>query len=143
MRTILFRGKRAGSGSKEWVKGLLKSDVTGEVFITKGNPLVDVPVNAETIGQFIGLVDQKGLPIFEGDIVRDTKDNQQNGIICYVEWNAQICGFCLMYERMDRLLGFRNRGSGGTTFDPYLEVVGNIYDNMDLLRKPIIEAPSK
>lgn len=79
-----------------------------------------------TVGQFTGLRDKNGRKIFEGDIIEKI----------YYSYHQPECGeiFKVIYEG----LGFsfeRVKGmSYHTPFTEELEIVGNIYDNPELLK---------
>lgn len=133
MRTIKFRGKASRKDKDIWLYGDLikigdsyhiigKDDMREDGHhITQDS---DVPtwVNEETIGQFTGLFDKNNKEIYEGDIVKDSE-----GRISYVKWLAQRCGFVLVYNRFDIIL------TGYGKID-YIEVIGNIYDNSELMK---------
>lgn len=128
MREILFRGKRMDNG--EWVKGYLicpefdKSRAyIGYLFPAEDHDLDVAEVASSTVGRFTGLTDRNGVKIFEGDIVRygDTIHRvvfeQRNG----------TAYFGLVYAACETL-----------PFGHYqdlkqIEVIGNIYDNPELL----------
>lgn len=128
MREILFRGKRIDSG--EWVEGYpicpefdKSRTYIGYLFPDDDHDLDVAEVASSTGGQFTGLTDRNGTKIFEGDIVRygDTIHRvvfeQRNG----------TAYFGLVYSAYETL-----------PFGHYqdlkqIEVIGNIYDNPELL----------
>ena len=139
MREIIFRGKRCDNG--EWIGGslvhqtLFYGDETDCYHILHGGEFdcdfYDAEeVIPETIGQFTGLTDKNGKKIFEGDIVKEA-DVVHNGEIqihgnvfsvsmrkgCWVVIPASDT------EEWDFL----------NSYLPYLEVIGNIHDNPELL----------
>lgn len=125
-REILFRGKRIDNG--EWVKGFPYITHGGEHQIRYYDSESNIEncshtVIPDTLGRFTGLTDRNGVKIFEGDIVRygDTIHRvvfeQRNG----------TAYFGLVYAACETL-----------PFGHYqdlkqIEVIGNIYDNPELL----------
>lgn len=125
MRTIKFRGKRLHNG--KWVCGYL-SDVDntpiGKVGIINSKPFSgceeSTMVIAESIGQFTGLHDKNGNEIYEGDIV--SIEAIKSRINKVVEWNSERACWDAGGENRIDLYAFC-----------YCEVIGNIYDNSELL----------
>lgn len=75
--------------------------------------------------QFTGLKDFKNQPIYEGDIVRYTGSHYQ---YMTVNYNPRIAAFCAG-NRTFNLDGF------SSVFTDEIEVVGNIFETPELLRK--------
>lgn len=151
-REFEFRGKLSHSG--EWVYGsLLKIDskyhiVTESDMYEDGHHICqesDTPtwVDPDTVGEFTGIMDKHGKKIFEGDILLWTRKS------VHIE-GSPIQDFsdkCIIYYDNDKC-GFKFRckldcGScvGSLDFsderakESYIEVIGNIYDNPELLNK--------
>lgn len=121
MREILFRGKFGN----EWKYGFLSIEPKGLVIKEpyKNESSNVWHIDPETVGQYTGLTDKNGTKIFEGDIVKygDTVHNvvfeQRNG----------TAYFGLVYSTLETL-------SFGYYQDlKQIEVIGNIYDNPELL----------
>lgn len=146
MREILFRGKRLDNG--EWVEGVYMphyySSRFGKVaaIFTNDDVLCKTyrfPVDPETVGQYTGLKDRNGKPIFEGDIFEDRSDDMYAVVVfkdgCFrLEWHG-ITGAWMEY-------GFDECGGGWgivecESFDMYhigdFEIIGNIHDNPELM----------
>ena len=141
MREILFRGK---TNKGEWVKGCLIS-VEGYCCILQDEETADpdeypylcnntgcidgyaTPVIPETVGQYTGLTDKNGKKIFEGDIVMYY---EKKGIVTA---NVSNCGCC------HSVYGFSVCDCDGRPESLILiedsEVIGNIYDNPELLKE--------
>lgn len=134
-REILFRGKRIDNG--EWVYGcVLKDYITGQYFIHAcGNSVyesdktgeegllrfVAYEVDPETVCQYTGLNDKNGRKIFDGDIEKDRSCD-----LYTVNWSDENG----MYE-------VRQYNCSMTNFETFFacgcEVIGNIYDNPELM----------
>jgi uncharacterized phage protein (TIGR01671 family) len=149
MREILFRGKRCDNG--EWVQGYyiraehhwhnhgihkdwitLGASANGGWFALHNK----YAVKSETVGQFTGLTDKNGKKIFEGDIVR-VLGNQQVDDWKNVDYVALIAfldgGFCAIDGTVEEH-GFRRYALARMDFS--LEIIGNQFDNPELLENP-------
>lgn len=121
MREIKFRAKHG----KEWVYGDLR--LTSREPHIWTDPYTSHIINTETIGQYTGLKDKNGKEIYEGDIVESI-----SGKVGYVIFLQQEMGYVVVWDNCDTRLGHRNRG-GSYEYDGSIEVIGNIYDNPNLV----------
>ena len=83
-------------------------------------PEICFPEDLE-IMQYTGLKDKNGVEIYEGDIVQ-----HENGQISLVEWSDGDWGWL-----MKSIKNWNPKTSFNSTKD---EVIGNIYENKDLLK---------
>ena len=84
-------------------------------------------IDKETVGQYTGLKDQQGVEIFEGDIIKNKR-----GGIGYIVFLIQEAGYVVVLPKRDYRLGHRNTGESYQLAVDH-EVIGNIYENQDLL----------
>lgn len=126
MREILFRGKRVYNG--EWLAGDLLANKYERPNIC---PIGDVncyPVIPETVGQYTGMKDKNGEKIFEGDIVKYSTTCE----IFTVAWHGSFAEFVISELQKPNKA---TRGSKDMYLvNRYCEVIGNIYDNPELLK---------
>lgn len=154
MRKILFRGKCVDSG--EWVQGDLINNYDVRKFI--GEIVVDdhigntadeydvavgfLEVTPQTIGQYTELLDKNNMKIFEGDILKVNYEFEDE---CYytVEFTEgyydsgvyPFLGWCLAYNNSQHF-----RALTKWLIEEYaIEVVGNIFDNPELLENTRME----
>lgn len=148
MREIKFRGKSINSG--KWLHGYLgeaKGKILQFTYSEKvifenlgwfntdnfGYVVNDCAVDEETIGQFTGLYDKNKKPIYECDIVKaPILDPIFGDIIKDAFCNAEIIfnkgSFVVSYYKRDRNIYLSD------LYDK-IEVIGNIFDNKDLLNE--------
>ena len=151
MREILFRGKRTDNG--EWAYGCLLNKIYGA-----RNPAIisDQGVNddfnldfeytyveEETIGQYTGLTDKNGKKIFEGDLLDGFSYpyvfEEDHNYFAEVVWFYDCYAFGLhthKYPTSD----VRGCSDGNCDYmedfdSSEWEVIGNIYDNPELLER--------
>lgn len=133
MRTINFRGKRVDDGG--WVYGDFcnyKFDGMDETIpcIHIGNlgyiKNAFYQVDPNTVGQVSGLLDKNGKEIYEHDIVRYYDDIKDELVNSHVIYHKESCSFCVAPTELcgDYI---------GLTAYWQFEVLGNIFDNPDLL----------
>ena len=138
MREILFRGKSIEVIEMDrWVHGFYDNETYNEVyevFCSKdtrhyiNNQDDTVEVNPDTIGQYIGLRDNNGKRIYEGDIVTaEYGELKKIGYVFYYERGAKFgirenSGYDNLSLLFDKTIKEWN-----------IRVIGNIYDNPRLL----------
>ena len=154
-REIIFRGKSIGTG--KWLYGhLFKWGLQPPSNV----PCICVcvpeswkeaynlyAVDPETVGQYTGLTDKNGKKIFEGDILRFLVPDgsirhfvaewaNRNRLLAPLDGfehdgNAvRISGWCFNWKGRRLFPSFR----AGVPDNERMEIVGNIHDNLELLK---------
>ena len=147
MKEIKFRGKRVDNG--EWVYGSLviqkynkinKYYIIDSGFISCEFAFFE-EVNPETVGQFVGLKDSKGIEIYERDIVRFLDDmryvvsKEKEYLVGEVR---DIDGAFWCYykdeENLTRLVSVMVDYWAEELKENQCEIIGNIKENPELIK---------
>ena len=116
-REILFRGK---TFDNKWIEGyLFKSWNDSYILWGTTNGIPDMTeIQANTVGQYVGVDDIEDKRIFENDIIKTIAG------IGYVKFKKSKANYEIVTDDWD--LPFYEVGSE-------IEIIGNIYDNGELL----------
>lgn len=146
-REILFRAKainrdpdryyKTNYKNGDWVYGFVStmyddmyddsfSNLPAEMNNTDGVRGIDV--DRRTIGEYTGLTDKNGTKIFENDILQvNHLNNEVCRVYVYYEYGTFLCNTTYGEIEYDTL---------GMIWANYqLEVIGNVYDNPELIEK--------
>lgn len=132
MREILFKAKRKDNG--EWVEGYLMDEDYINIPFNELGGRFDEPIEIEpdTLCQFTGLTDKNGEKIWENDIVKCKKYIGGNFVdycieVGYVEMKHGAFGL----HRIKQDAYYRPFKDWLEDYE--YEIIGNIFDNADLL----------
>lgn len=145
-RGIIFRGNRMDNG--EWAEGSLVRKISGDGFWIDKSFQAKTPkvhsIDPTTVGQYTGLNDKNGKRIFEGDIISAKNEIGEiyrfkvvfgkRGGVENVKHDVGCIGF--YFEEITGKIPVNLMLISGPLYwiNAYeCEVIGNIYDNPDLL----------
>lgn len=131
MREIVFRAKdRTGIMYRDWFYGSLDLTTDSEypyiISQDRFGNILRIDVDMNTIGQYTGLIDKNGKKIFESDIVLVSQIAPAK-----VFYNEENACYAFDYGKNGRPLAV------DLTTDTSLEVIGNIYDNPELIGEEV------
>ncbi len=123
----LWRGKCVDNNNK-WVEGdLSRINSVDNYFIEDIQSKWLWRVDTETLGECTGLRDKNGKLIFEGDIVQT-----KHGRLCKIVWRSNSAVNC--WDIVPLECKHRSPDEWDLWDSKNLLVVGNIYDNPELLK---------
>lgn len=140
MRDILFKAKRISDG--QWVEGYLYKQVGVKDRIYFAIEVIDNTVKAyevdeSTICQYTGLADKNGNKIWENDVLKIARTSDSIGEYYYppldypvnvvVKWD--LCAW--MWETIEKRKHYISFPDAWCHYEA--EVIGNIFDNAELL----------
>lgn len=142
MRKFLFRGQTRRKGEKirmdgtpvesNWVYGGIYGEAS-QVFsiIYSYNLDKKFLVYSDTVGEYTGLIDRNNTNIFEGDILQIRYNDVFLSQIVnkMVVWHGN--GWCIKQVGNEEYYGYEPLKEENQLL--YAEVIGNIYDNPELL----------
>lgn len=140
-RVIKFRGKSVVD--KKWVYGsfvLCTHNAIADIcdIVVDNDDITQTPVLSYTVGQFVGLHDENGKEIYEGDIVEIFNPCAANSLHPIAE-DVHNCGVVKWENDCSRFIVDCVNDARGRNFDllPRFEftVIGNIHDNPKLIKK--------
>ena len=115
---INYRGYNLSHRNGDWVYGLMNSN----------GSIRGIFVDTNTIGQYTGLTDKNGTKIFEDDILQVSYHGDEIGRVCiYFKYAMYLCD--VIYGDID----FDTLGMLNANYQ--LAVIGNVYDNPELIEK--------
>lgn len=140
MREIKFRGYN--EFEKKWVYGYglhqsIFIDGSSNAYVTAGIREVFI-VDKESAGQYTGCKDANDKEIYEGDIVEIVDGPTLHPDNCYIGtkfkvfYNQESCSFMMQDIYDEDNTQYFDLDLGGIP-PKYLEVIGNIYENKELL----------
>ena len=114
-----------GMSQSGWVYGGITEDKN---FIV--SKFQFIPVDPNTVSENTKIVDKNGVEVFEGDIIKFNHEDTGEKI-GYVEYDSASCSF-----KFYKMGGIKTRNlSGSWIYRNCYEVIGNIFDNPELLKE--------
>lgn len=137
MRKIKFRGKRVNNG--QWIEGYygesfreISSDIKTSYIVEMNRRPKGHDIHKETVGQFTGLTDKNGKEIYEGDIVKVVNSDNE---VDPLDSDTGIGEVIFLVESgLWYISSTIHNGLFDINDSYYIEIIGNIHDNPELLK---------
>lgn len=154
---MLFRGK--SEYKKQWIEGsgciatdnwasiITVDDFHGGYYEPPSCEVEEIEIIPETLGQYIGISDKNDVKIFTNDIIKIEYTNflGVTTVFTYVIKCGEYIpnGYCKAIYKNQKCIGYYAENIEGNQFQLYAfaqkyEVIGNYYDNPELLKEPKI-----
>ena len=129
MREIKFR---AWHDEHKTMVNFDNKKASNDIYIAS-NILKLMADNSPFLMQYTGLKDKNGVEIYEGDIIKDS-----SGRLMIVEWDSRVCTSMFIFKVINTIGHIKagrivNTHVWITSDDNDIEVIGNIYENKELL----------
>lgn len=149
MREILFRAKainrikgleyRTSYKNGDWVYGLVTEmydDRFPNLPATMRNTdgVSNIDVDYKSIGQYTGLTDKNGKKIFEGDIIKQINSYDKLEMTGFVRF-SKSSQFVISHTYTEKENCYKRGKKKAFAIKTNCEIIGNIYDNPELLEK--------
>ena len=141
MRIIKFRGKRIKGG--DWIYGSLVKELYNyyivELIDQTKESYTHISVEKESVGQFTGLYDKNGKEIYERDILSDkwkaeVYQNDEGTFMVKFNTNQKVNKPMSLKKY---LIARENAGTSNCEGYRDCIVIGNIYENQELLKNKL------
>jgi hypothetical protein len=121
MREILFRGKSTNFGwaFSDRIDGINYLGFNGDIPLVSG-----IPVKPDTLSQYTGLTDSKGVKIFEGDIASIKGIDDHGEVVDRKKYVVEDIRYVFCPYDIGNALECDGLA---------VEIIGNIHDNPELL----------
>lgn len=134
MREIKFRARLVdGKATGAWVYGTYAKHIGHHVIFDENSGVRHI-IDPTTLGQYTSLKDKNGVEIYEGDILDTPKwwagDKELERELRESEGDAWVDGRCIVEWDYRAFGGFTGHG---LAFHGTGEVIGNIYENSELI----------
>lgn len=133
MRKILFRGKDIKTN--QWFYGDLQQNIDAIKLREQEKNIKRISksfiVKPETVGQYTGLKDKNGKRIFEGDILRNPRNDLF--VVRYICGGFDCEPIKEFYKKPKISWNTLGELQNASWVEDNNEVIGNIYDNSNLL----------